>query len=130
VGWEETVGDTTGDLLERLAVVTSPVVRSRARKQIRQKGAIATGASLATLGKSDKEDIKSPLALIVVPGRELGIQVAMLLYSLVGGNVKKEATELSGKANMFKYKGPKGIRIGMRSMDGTEASEKCIMWGI
>lgn len=112
VGWEETVGDTMGDLMERVAVVTSPVVRSRARKQIRQKGAIATGASLSTLGKSDKEDIKSPLALIVVPGRELGVQVAMLLYSLVGGNVKKDSTELSGKANFFKYKGPKGIRIG------------------
>lgn len=112
VGWEESVGDTVGDLMERVAVVTSPVVRSRARKQIRQKGAIATGASLATLGKSDKEDIKSPLALIVCPGRELGVQIAMLLYSLVGGNVKKEATEFSGKANMFKYKGPKGIRIG------------------
>lgn len=111
VGWEETVGDTMGDLIERVAVVTSPVVRSRARKQIRQKGAIATGASLATLGKSGK-DVKTPLALIVVPGRELGVQIAMLLYELVGGNVKQDATELSGKANMFKYKGPKGIRIG------------------
>jgi len=121
VGWEESVGDTVGDLMERVAVVTSPVVRSRARKQIRQKGAIATGASLATLGKSDKEDIKSPLALIVCPGRELGVQIAMLLYSLVGGNVKKDATELSGKANMFKYKGPKGIRIGC-ILDEEEAS--------
>ena len=121
VGWEESVGDTVGDLMERVAVVTSPVVRSRARKQIRQKGAVATGAALATLGKSDKEDIKSPLALIVCPGRELGVQIAMLLYSLVGGNVKKEATELSGKANMFKYKGPKGIRIGC-ILDEEEAS--------
>ena len=110
VGWEESVGDTMGDLMERVAVVTSPVVRSRARKQIRQKGAIATGASLSTLGKSGK-DVKTPLALIVCPGRELGVQIAMLLYSLVGGNVKKEATDLSGKANMFKYKGPKGIKI-------------------
>ncbi|CAB9496091.1 DEAD-box ATP-dependent RNA helicase [Seminavis robusta] len=111
VGWEETVGDTMGDLMERVAVVTSPVVRSRARKQMRQNGAIATGASLSTLGKSNKEDIKSPLALIVCPARELGVQIALLLYSLIGGNVKKEATELSGKANSFRYKGPKGIRI-------------------
>jgi len=121
VGWEEAVGDTMGDLMDRVAVVTSPVVRSRARKQIRQKGAIATGASLSTLGKSDREDLKSPLALIVCPGRELGIQIAMLLYSLVGGNVKKDETELSGRANMFKYKGPKGVKIGC-VLDDEEAS--------
>lgn len=101
VGAEENVGDTTGDLLERVAVVTSPVVRSSARKQIRQGGAIATGAALSTLGKSGK-DVKSPLALIVVPTRELGVQTALLLYELVGGSVKKSETAMPGKANMFK----------------------------
>lgn len=109
VGAEENVGDTTGDLLERVSVVTSPVVRTNSRKPVRG-GAIATGASLASLGKSGK-DVKSPLALIVVPTRELGVQTAMLLYEMIGGNVKKEAAEIRGKA-MFKYKGPKGIRIG------------------
>ena len=111
VGAEENVGDTTGDLLERVAVVTSPVVRSNTRRPIRKGSTIATGASLSTLGKSGK-DVKSPLALIVVPTRELGVQTAMLLYELIGGSLKKEATEIRGKANMFKYKGPKGIRIG------------------
>jgi superfamily II DNA/RNA helicase len=110
VGAEENVGDTTGDLLERISVVTSPVVRSNSRRPVRG-GAIATGASLATLGKSGK-DVKSPLALIVVPTRELGIQTAMLLYELVGGSVKNDPNAIRGKANMFKYKGPKGIRIG------------------
>jgi len=110
VGAEENVGDTTGDLLERVSVVTSPVVRTNSRKPVRG-GAIATGAALATLGKSGK-DVKSPLALVVVPTRELGVQTAMLLYELIGGSVKKEATEIRDKANMFKYKGPKGIRIG------------------
>jgi superfamily II DNA/RNA helicase len=110
VGAEEKVGDTTGDLLERVSVVTSPVVRTNSRRPVRG-GAIATGASLATLGKSGK-DVKSALALVIVPTRELGVQTAMILYELIGGNVKKEATEIRGKANMFKYKGPKGIRIG------------------
>jgi superfamily II DNA/RNA helicase len=110
VGAEENVGDITGDLLERVSVVTSPVVRTNSRRPVRL-GAIATGASLASLGKSGK-DVKSPLALIVVPTRELGVQTALLLYELIGGNVKKEAAEIRGKANMFKYKGPKGIRIG------------------
>ena len=141
VGAEESVGDTTDDLLGRIAVVTSPVVRTNSQKPIRQ-GPIATGAALSSLGKSGK-DVKSPLALVVVPTRELGIQTAMMLYQLVGGNVKKSATEVAGKANMFKvwfacsvsislctslfisrsiltihifgrlkYKGPKGIKIG------------------
>ena len=111
VGAEENVGDTTGDLLERVAVVTSPIVRSNTRRPVRAGSAIATGASLSTLGKSGK-DVKSPLALIVVPTRELGVQTALLLYELVGGSIKKNPTDLRGKANMFKYKGPKGIRIG------------------
>lgn len=110
VGAEESVGDITGDLLERISVVTSPVVRTNTRRPVRG-GPIATGASLITLGKSGK-DVKSPLALIVVPTRELGIQTAMLLYELVGGSIKKDPTAIRDKANMFKYKGPKGVRIG------------------
>jgi superfamily II DNA/RNA helicase len=110
VGAEESVGDFSGDLVERISVVTSPVVQTNTKKPMRA-GAIATGAALSTLGKSGK-DVKSPLALIVVPTRELGIQTAMLLYELVGGSIKKDPTDIRGKANMFKYKGPKGVRVG------------------
>jgi len=62
---------------------------------------------------SEDVDIKSPLALIVVPTRELGVQMATLLYELVGGNVKKNMDDyIASKRNMFKYKGPKGVKIG------------------
>jgi superfamily II DNA/RNA helicase len=111
VGAEESVGDFSGDLLERISVVTSPVVQTTSKKPLRTGGAIATGAAISTLGKSGK-DVKSPLALIVVPTRELGIQTAMLLYELVGGSIKKDPNDIRGKANMFKYKGPKGVRVG------------------
>lgn len=50
--------------------------------------------------------------MIVVPTRELGVQIALLLFELVGGNKKDSATERSGKKNMFRYKGPKGVKIG------------------
>jgi len=120
VGAEEMVGDTTGDMLDRVAIVTSPVVRTNSRKQTREAGAIATGAALSTLGESGK-DVKSPLALIVVPTRELGVQTAMLLYQLVGGNLKEAATQMPGKSNFFKYKGPKGVRIAC-ILDDEEAS--------
>jgi superfamily II DNA/RNA helicase len=111
VGAEEQIGDTTGNLVDRIAIVTSPNLNSNTRRPLRAGSAIATGASLSTLGKSGS-DVKNPLALIVVPTRELGVQTAVLLYELVGGSIKKDATEIRGKANMFKFKGPKGIRIG------------------
>ena len=116
IGAEESVGDFSGDLVERISVVTSPVVQSNAKRPLRA-GTIAIGASNPnpTLGKSGAKavkDVKSPLALVVVPTRELGIQTAMLLYELVGGSIKKDPNEIRNKANMFKYKGPKGIRVG------------------
>jgi superfamily II DNA/RNA helicase len=110
VGDEEKVGDTTGDLLDRVALVTSPVVRSNTKNPTKQGGPIATGASLATLGKSGK-DVRSPLAVIVVPTRELGVQTSIELFELIGGSIKTNPTDFAGKANYFKYKGPKGIRI-------------------
>lgn len=111
VGAEELLGDITGDLLDRIAIVTSPEIRSNSRRQLRQNAAIATGAAISSLGKSGS-DVKNPLALIVVPSKELGIQTAMLLYQLVGGSVKDSPNASSGRANMFRYKGPKGMRIG------------------
>jgi len=98
---EEDIGDATDDLLARIAVQTSPTVRGHGRQQVGGKGTITTGAALSSMGKSGT-DVKNPLALIVVPTRELGVQIALLLYELVGGSTKKTATELSGLKNMFK----------------------------
>lgn len=124
---EEAVGDTAGDLADRISVVTSPQVSSNRPSP---KKPIATGASLATLGRSGT-DVKSPLALVVVPTRELGVQTAMLLYQLVGGTIKQaeqksepeketeESREQKKKAK--KYKGPKGVRIGC-VLDDEEAA--------
>jgi len=92
-------------------VQTSPIVRGHGRKQVGGKNTIAAGAALSSMGKSGT-DVKNPLALIVVPTRELGVQTALLLYELVGGSTKKTATEMAGLKNMFKYKGPKGVKIG------------------
>ena len=110
---EEDVGDVADDLLARVAVQTSPTIRGQGRKQVGGGGGntIATGAAMSTLGKSGT-DVKSPLSLIVVPTRELGIQTALLLYECVGGSTKKTQTEMPGLSNMFKYKGPKGVKIG------------------
>jgi superfamily II DNA/RNA helicase len=106
---EEDVGDLMGDLLERVAVQTSPSMKGQGYDQV--GGKISQQQSSSSLGKSGT-DVKSPIALIVVPTRELGVQIALLLFELVGGNKKNSATERSGKKNMFKYKGPKGVKIG------------------
>lgn len=108
---EEDVGDLMGDLLERVAVQTSPSMKGQGYEQVGGKLKSDTTSSSSTLGKSGT-DVKSPIALIVVPTRELGVQIALLLFELVGGNKKQSPTERSGKRNMFKYKGPKGVKIG------------------
>jgi superfamily II DNA/RNA helicase len=98
---EEDIGDATDDLLARVAVQTSPIVRGHGRQQVGGRDTIATGAALSSMGKSGT-DVKNPLALIVVPSRELGVQTALLLYELVGGSTKKTELEMSGVKNMFK----------------------------
>jgi superfamily II DNA/RNA helicase len=45
----------------------------------------------------------------------------MILYELIGGSIKKDPTDIRGKANMFKYKGPKGVRIAC-ILDDEEAA--------
>ena len=117
---EEDITDAVDDLLERVAVTTSPAILSKQRSQV---GGRDGRAALTTMGKSD--DIKSPLSLIVVPTRELGVQTALLLFELVGGNTRRTKTELydpGNAANMFKYKGPRGVKIGC-VLDKAEAED-------
>jgi hypothetical protein len=55
------------------------------------------------------EDLKGPQAVIIVPHRELGVQICMLVYRLLGGSVN--AGVPGEKATMFSYFGPKGIQV-------------------
>uniref|UniRef100_A0A7S2JR01 RNA helicase n=1 Tax=Leptocylindrus danicus TaxID=163516 RepID=A0A7S2JR01_9STRA len=117
---EEDIGDAVDDLLERVAVTTSPAILSKQNSQV---GGRDGRAALATMGKGS--DVKSPLALIVVPTRELGVQLALNLFELVGGNTRRTKTDLyapGSTANMFKYKGPRGVKIGC-VLDESEAED-------
>ena len=117
---EEDIVDVVDDLLERVAVTTSPTIQSKQRSQV---GGRDGRAALATMGKGS--DVKSPLALIVVPTRELGVQLALNLFELVGGNTRRTKTDLyapGSAANMFKYKGPRGVKIGC-VLDEAEAED-------
>ena len=53
--------------------------------------------------------LQGPHAVIVVPTRELGVQVVMLIFRLFGGSL---SLGLPGAgANMFTYLGPRGITV-------------------
>jgi len=110
IGDEERVlGDKTDEFISRVMSVTTPELRSTSEKT--RQGGMATGAAQSSLGRSGSDVTKS-LVLIVVPTKELGVQIATLLYQLVGGTLRKHPERFKGKASMWKYKGPKGVKIG------------------
>ena len=55
------------------------------------------------------EDLKGPQAVIVVPHRELGVQICMLIYRLLGGSVNKGIP--GERATLFSYFGPRGVQV-------------------
>ena len=52
---------------------------------------------------------QGPQAVIVVPTRELGVQVVMLIFRLFGGSVNQGLP--GAGANMFTYLGPRGLTV-------------------
>lgn len=48
---------------------------------------------------------------MLVPTRELGVQIALLVYRLFGGN-PTAVTGIPGQpGNMFRYTGPRGLQV-------------------
>ena len=45
----------------------------------------------------------------MVPTRELGVQIIMLIYKLFGGAVNSQVP--GDAANMFTYTGPRGLKV-------------------
>ncbi|KAL6765180.1 P-loop containing nucleoside triphosphate hydrolase protein [Haematococcus lacustris] len=55
------------------------------------------------------EDLKGPQALVLVPSLELGVQCALLLFKLLGGNISQG--QPGDPANLFTYTGPQAIKV-------------------
>lgn len=79
-------------------------------------------AQNATGGESALTEmaVPTPAVLIVVPTRELGVQVSMLCYRLLGGGTTNPTLQpyshpsryvAGGKANMFSYQGPRNVKV-------------------
>lgn len=47
--------------------------------------------------------------VVLVPHMELGVQTALLLFKLLGGNLSQGRP--GDPANMYTYFGPKGIKV-------------------
>lgn len=94
---ERVIGDKATDLAARVMAATSPELRSPDGRI--RRGGVATGAALSTLGKSGK-DVKKPLVLVVVPTRVLGVQVASLVFGLVGGAMRKRKADYATAAKV------------------------------
>ena len=54
--------------------------------------------------------MQGPQLVIMVPTRELGVQIVMLIYKLFGGAVNSQVP--GDAANMFTYTGPRGLKVG------------------
>ena len=87
---EESIDDVANDLMERVAVQKAPAITGHGPSSIKNS---------SSMGKSGT-DVQHPLALIVIPTRELGVQIALQLYQLVGGGGSTKQT--TGLQNMFK----------------------------
>ena len=68
----------------------------------------------------DQELAPTPLGVIVVPTRELGVQVSTLCYMLVGGSRNNPTIcqerippryQPGSRTNMFTYKGPRRVKV-------------------
>lgn len=53
---------------------------------------------------------QGPQLVIIVPTRDLGVQVALLAYKLLGGSVS-HGYGPGSQTNMFRYHGPRGILV-------------------
>ena len=55
-------------------------------------------------------DLEGPQLVIVVPTRELGVQIAMIVFRLFGGSLASDGIP-GNKSNMFRFNGPRGLRV-------------------
>ena len=55
--------------------------------------------------------LQGPQLVIMVPTRELGVQIVMLIYKLFGGAVNSQIP--GDAANMFTYTGPRGLKASL-----------------
>jgi hypothetical protein len=54
-------------------------------------------------------NLPGPQAVIVVPHRELGVQICLLAYRLLGGSINRGIP--GEKATLFTYFGPQGVNV-------------------
>ena len=101
----------SGDLVQDS--LFDAVLAGRTRTQPRGELKVGEDGRLPT-------DMPTPALVVVVPTRELGVQVSLLAYRLLGGGVNNPTLQPysnpwkhqpGNKANMFSYKGPRNVLV-------------------
>lgn len=91
------------------------------RSAANKRGAERRRAASSNVGDGVGDTaVPTPAVLVIVPTRELGVQVSMLCYRLLGGGTSNPTLQpyadlsryqFGAKANMFSYKGPRHVKI-------------------
>lgn len=112
---EEDLEEQVDDFLESMkAEKGTEVSAPSAESELSASGDVARKKG-PTLGKGTvrgETDTRSPLAVVIVSSRELGVQTALEFFKFVGGNTRREKVGQAGdRANPLRYKGPRDVRI-------------------
>ncbi len=110
------------DLAEYLgsAIDGGRLARASARSRALRRAAIDSAAANEETAAQSGFEVPTPAMLVVVPTRELGVQVSMVCYRLLGGGTTNPTLQPynhpsrfqpGGKANMFSYKGPRHVKV-------------------
>jgi hypothetical protein len=79
-----------------------------------------TSSGLVGRTSRPPDEVPRPVLMVVVPSRELGVQVSLLAYRLLGGSPSNPTLqpfahasryEPGNGANMFTYTGPRRVRV-------------------
>ena len=93
--------------------------RGSSKKGLERRRA-ASGNVESNASSLEAMRVPTPAMLVVVPTRELGVQVSMLCYRLLGGGNTNPTLQPynhpsryqpGGKANMFSYVGPRHVKV-------------------
>ena len=113
-------GKTLAYLMPMLSLLSDDLLDDDIMLHLTRFGSKQTTRSTAVSKLVDGELAPTPLAVIVVPTRELGVQVSTLCYMLLGGsrNNPKISPERiptqhqpGSRTNMFTYKGPRRVKV-------------------
>ena len=113
-------GKTLAYLMPLLSLISDELLDDDIMLHLSRFESKQSGRSQRVSKLVDRELAPTPLAVIVVPTRELGVQVSTLCHMLVGGSRNNpkfmperilQGNTPGSKTNMCSYKGPRRVKV-------------------